>query len=79
MKYAKAGTGVAVEVLKLLDEETKQSPGMMDDKLPYAIGSIKAALHYLLSLGHVSRVARGLYVITELGTYVLHQLSRRSE
>ena len=74
MKSTETKTGVAVEILKLLQEEAKQSPAMMDSKLPHSIGSIKVALHYLTSLGHVSKVARGLYVITEIGTCVLRQL-----
>ena len=79
MKSTEEKTGVAVEILKLLQEEPKQSPAMMDSKLPHKIGSIKAALHYLTSLGHVSKLARGLYVISELGTCVLRHLLEQSE
>ena len=78
MKSTQAKTGVAVEILKLLDNEPKITPALMEAMLPYSGGTIKAALHYLSSLGHVSTIARGLYVITELGTCVLRQLSSQS-
>lgn len=84
MKATETKTGVAVEILKLLEKEPKITPALMETMLPhYTRGSIKAALHYLTSLGHVSTLARGLYVITDLGKCVLRQLldqsSRRTE
>ncbi len=78
MKPTQTKTGVAVEILKILNTDPKQSPEMLDHNLPYSRGSIKAALHYLSSLGHVSTVARGFYVITELGECVLRHLSSPS-
>jgi len=66
--------GVALDILRVLEEESRQSPEMIKDSLPqYTIHYIKSALTYLTDLSHVRRVVRGLYEITELGKYVLHQ------
>ena len=65
--------GVALDVLRVLEEESRQSPEMIKEKIPqYTIHYIKSALTYLTEMSHVNRVVRGLYEITELGKYVLH-------
>ena len=65
--------GVALDVLKALEEESRQSPEMLDEKLPqYTLSYIKSSLTYLTEMSHVKRVVRGMYEITELGKYVLH-------
>lgn len=78
MKHTQEKAGVAVEILKLLENEPKITPALMEAMLPHSGGTIKAALHYLVSLGHVKTIARGLYVITDIGTCVLHHLSSQS-
>ena len=65
--------GVSLDILKALEAESRQSPEMLDEKLPqYTIFYIKSALTYLTDMNHVRRVVRGMYEITELGKYVLH-------
>ena len=70
--------GVELDVLKILERIPRQSPKMVQknlknvEKLEYSIFQIKNALNYHAGSGHVTRVARGIYEITELGKYVLH-------
>ena len=69
----KTDMGISLDVLKALEAEARQSPEMLDAKLPnYKIAYIKSALTYLTDMNHVKRVVRGMYEITELGLYVLH-------
>jgi len=65
--------GVALEILKLLETSPRQSPQSMAEALPYGVSSIKSSLVTLLDLGHVDRLAHGIYEITESGKDVLHQ------
>ena len=64
--------GVSLEILKLLEHEPRQTPDFIETKLEYRISSVKTALVYLADMNLVKRVSHGLYVITELGKYVLH-------
>lgn len=65
--------GVALEILKFLENFPRQSPQSMAKALPYGVSSIKVSLVTLLDLGHVDRVVHGLYEIAESGKRVLHQ------
>jgi len=65
--------GVGLEILKLLKEKPRQSPTSMSKVLEYSTPSIKSSLVTLLDLNQVKRLSHGLYEITELGEYVLHQ------
>ena len=68
-----ADMGVSLDVLQALKEEARQTPEMLDERLPqYTINYIKTALTFLADMHHVNRVVRGMYEITELGLYVLH-------
>ena len=67
-----ADMGVSLDVLQALKEEARQTPEMLDEKLPYSYSHIKSALSYLAEMNHVVRVVRGMYEITELGLIVLH-------
>ena len=64
--------GVCLEVLKLLEEKPRLSPDLIEKSVKYSISSVRTALVYLKDMNHVARVSHGLYVITELGLYVLH-------
>ncbi len=73
---------VAKDILASLEEEPRQSPKMMKNKLSYGLASIKSSLVTLNQLHLVTQIARGLYEITDLGKTVLHhpdQSSRRTE
>ena len=65
--------GVALAILKLLENSPRQSPQSMAKTLPYGVSSVKSSLVTLLDLGHVNRLAHGLYEVTESGKDVLHQ------
>jgi len=69
---------VAPEILWLLRNKPRQTPKMMSLELDYNNATIKMALTPMNSLGLVKKIAHGLYEITELGEYVLHQI-RSSE
>ena len=64
--------GVCLEILSLLEKEPRQSPDLIEERLEYSLSSVSTALVYLKDMSLVKRVSRGLYVITELGKYVLH-------
>ena len=70
--------GVELDVLRVLEKVPRQSPKMVKkylkdvEKLDYSISQVKNALNYHAGSGHATRVARGIYEITELGKYVLH-------
>ena len=71
--------GVALEILKFLETSPRQSPQSMAQSLPYGVSSIKSSLVTLLDLGHVGRLAHGLYEVTESGKHVLHQQLNEGE
>ena len=64
--------GVCLEILNLLEKEPRQSPDLIEESLEYSLSSVSTALVYLKDMNLVKRVSRGLYIITDLGKYVLH-------
>jgi predicted transcriptional regulator len=66
-------TALVLEILQLLASEPRQTPQSISNKLGASISSVKAVLQYHYEVGHVKRVAHGLYEITELGKYVLQK------
>lgn len=67
--------GVALEILKLLEREPRQSPQTIALKIPNGLSSIKTALVTLSDTGLVIPIAHGVYEITDLGRLILKEKS----
>jgi len=73
MKKDKVGNpmGLATDILKLLKEEPRQTPGSIKEKVNFSISATRNVLMVLSDLGLVETKVRGLYEITPLGEHVL--------
>ena len=67
--------GVSLEILRFLEDKPRQSPDLIEKALEYSISSVNTALGYMHDMSLVERASRGLYIITDLGKYVLHHES----
>lgn len=73
MKGEKVGNpmGLAREILRLLKEEPRQTPGSIRERVNFSMSATRNVLMVLSDLGLVETKVRGLYEITSLGKYVL--------
>ena len=63
--------GVARDILRILKLIPRQNPGSLQESLGVSLSSIKNALIHLTDMGLVDTPSRGVYIITNLGKYVL--------
>lgn len=66
----------AVKILALLHETPRLSPTLIASKTGIPVQYVRNLLAVLLELKLVETPARGLYLITSLGEYVLQQITR---
>ncbi|MDW8022787.1 MAG: winged helix-turn-helix transcriptional regulator [Nitrososphaerota archaeon] len=65
---------VAIEILKTIEQNPRITPLEMSKKLGINLQYIRNTLRTLTELKLVETPARGVYVLTELGRYILKQI-----
>lgn len=65
----------ATKILTLLHTTPRLSPTLISSKTGIPIHYVRNLLVVLLELKLVETLSRGLYQITRLGEYVLHEMS----
>jgi len=71
-----AKTLIAKEVLRIIKENPRITPSEMADKIDVTAQYVRNTLGTLAELNLVETPVRGVYLITELGDYVLSYLEK---
>jgi len=67
-------TLVAIEILKSIEQNPRITPAEISEKTGITAQYIRNTLGILIELKLVETAVRGIYIITDLGKYILNQV-----
>jgi len=68
---------IAIEILRVIEQNPRVTPLEISCKLKISTQYVRNTVRILTELGLVETPVRGVYVITELGKYVLNKQTKK--
>lgn len=70
---------VALDIMKAIEQTPRITPLEISKRLKISTQYVRNVLSILAELGLVETPARGIYTLTDLGKYVLEQVTKRKK
>ena len=68
---------IAIEILRVIEQNPRITPLEISRKLKVSTQYVRNTVRILTELGLVETPVRGVYVVTDLGKYVLNKQTRK--